>query len=111
MHVHVLARVDVARGEADDLVVAAHRLPSRDRAHGELVAGRNGDQRGDSLLGDEGAGRNLQARDHHVVVGVQADGEVGSLQHQWLSLGTKAPLFPTRKSRSAPSCAWSTWSK
>src|SRR5439155_2017810 len=31
--------------------------------------------------------------------------------HQWLSRGTKAPLLPTRKSRSAPSLACSTWSK
>ena len=30
---------------------------------------------------------------------------------QWLSRGTKAPLLPTRKSRSAPLSACSTWSK
>src|SRR6185503_9440091 len=30
--------------------------------------------------------------------------------HQWLSRGTNGPLLPTRKSRSAPSCAWLTWS-
>ena len=40
VRVHVLAGLDVARGDADDLVVAAHRLAGGDRAHRHLVARR-----------------------------------------------------------------------
>ena len=35
---------------------------------------------------------------------------IGDEDLQWLSRGTSAPLFPTRKSRSAPSLAWFTCS-
>ena len=38
---HVLARSDWGCGEADDLVVAPYRLARSDRAHGDLVSGRD----------------------------------------------------------------------
>ena len=83
VHVHVLAGLDVARGEADDLVVAPHRLALRDVAHRELVAGRDActDRAHVFFLDQRVPVGELDARDDDVVVGVQADGEVGGLQH------------------------------
>src|SRR6185312_16465255 len=82
VHVDVLARRDVLRGEADDLVVAPHRLPGLHRPHSDLVAGGHARRDGHvAFLDERGAGGELDARDDDVVGGIQADGEIGGLQH------------------------------
>jgi hypothetical protein len=80
--VHVLTGLDVARGEADDLVVAPHRLALLHLAHRDLVPG--GDLAPDrevAFLDQRGARGELDTRDDDVVCGIEADGEVGGLQH------------------------------
>jgi hypothetical protein len=77
----VVAGFDVAGGEADDLVVAMRGLAFCDIAHRDLVAGGDRDDRAHVFLGDERAGGDLDARDDDVVLGVQADGQVGGLEH------------------------------
>ncbi len=81
VHVHVIASRDRLRGEADDLVVAVHRLALLDRPHRDLVAGRNAHRGAHVLFGEHRSGGNLDARDDDVVLGMQADGQVGGLQH------------------------------
>jgi hypothetical protein len=81
VHVYVLTGPDRARGKADDLVVAAYRRAFRNIARGDLVAGGDRHRDSDIFLDDLGAGGKLDAGDHHVVRGVQADSQIGSLQH------------------------------
>jgi hypothetical protein len=82
VHVHVLARADRRRGEADDLVVAAHGLARFDGTRGELVPGWNRRLSAHALALDQRAGGNLDARNDDVVVGMQADGQFSGLQHR-----------------------------
>ena len=67
----VLTGRDRPAGEADDLVVAAHRLARRDGAHGDLVARR--DQAATGQVLDRRAAHELRARDHDIVGGMKAD--------------------------------------
>jgi hypothetical protein len=71
VRVHVLARRDRLGGEADDLVVAAHRLAHGNGAGGDLVAGW--DQAAHRNVLDGGAADQLGARDQHVVVRMESD--------------------------------------
>src|SRR6185503_1406564 len=64
-----------------DLVIAVGGLAFGDVAHRDLVAGRDRDDGAHALLRDERSGRDLDARDDDVVLGVQADGQVGGLEH------------------------------
>ena len=81
MHVHVVARRDRLRGEADDLVVAMHRLTLGHGAHGDLVPGGDAHCGAHVLLRHQRAGGKLGARDDDVVVGMQTNGEIDGLQH------------------------------
>ena len=82
LHMHVFAGKDVARGEADDLVVAPHRLSLLHFAHRDLVPGGNlALDRDVAFLDQRGARRELDARDDDVVGGIESDGEIGGLQH------------------------------
>ena len=79
---NVVAGGNVLRGEADDLVVAPHRLALGHGAHGDLVSRRHG--RGDPHVGfldERRPGRNFDARDDHIIGGIQPDGQVCGLQH------------------------------
>ncbi len=71
VRVHVLAGRDRLAGEADDLVVAAHRLAGGDGARGDLVA--RGDQPPDGDVLDLGAAHELGARDQDVVLRMESD--------------------------------------
>ena len=84
VEMHVLAGRDVAAGEADDLVVAAHRRAGLDRARGDLVAGRDEPGDGDVLVEQSCAAHELGARDHDIVGGMEADDERASGQHDVL---------------------------
>ena len=56
VQVHVLTCAYIARREADDLVVAAHRRARSDRARSEFVAGRNQTDNRHTFVLDERAG-------------------------------------------------------
>ena len=73
----VLAGADVARREADDLVVPLDGLAGADRARRDLVSRRDEAGDGDFLVGEQRAADELRAGDHDVVVGMQADGQRG----------------------------------
>jgi hypothetical protein len=60
-------------GAADDLVVAPHRLPRRDRPHRQLVAGRDQAADRDAFTVQDGASDQLVAGDHDIVCRVDAD--------------------------------------
>ena len=78
---HLLAGADVARREADDLVVPAHRAAGLDLPHCDLVA-RGDRMRGAHVLpGERRVARDVDAGDDHVVGGIEADHEVGGLEH------------------------------
>ena len=79
----MLAGADVARREADDLVVALDGLAGADRARRDLVTRRNQPGDGDVLLGEQRAAHELRAGDHDVIVGVKADGQRGAGKHEW----------------------------
>jgi hypothetical protein len=81
VHVDVLAGADGAGGEADDLVVAADRIALLDVVGGDLVPGGHGHGRADVLLDDLGACGEIDARDDHIVGGIEADDQIGGLQH------------------------------
>ena len=67
----MLARSDVFRGKADDLVVAAHGVTGRDGAGGDFVARRDQTAHSDGLY--RGAREQLLATDDHVIGGVEAN--------------------------------------
>ncbi len=69
--VHMLAGSNVAECKADDLVVAAHRLALRDRAHRELVAWRHKTAHRHAF--DLRAANELATRNHDIIKRVQAD--------------------------------------
>ena len=79
--VDVLAGRDVGAGEADDLVVLAHRLAGPDRPGRDLVAGGDPRAAGEILGRDGGIGQKVDPRRDHVVVRVQADGDGLMLGH------------------------------
>ncbi len=72
VQVHVLAGANVARREADDLVVAPHRRARRDRARGELVARRDQTDHRHAFVLDQRARHQLVARDDDVIGGVES---------------------------------------
>ena len=73
VHMDMLARMDVVRGETDDLVVAPHRIACLDLAHGDLVPGGHAGRDADILfLEQRRALRNFDAGDDHVVGGIEA---------------------------------------
>jgi hypothetical protein len=71
VRMHVLAGRDRLACEADDLVVAAHRLALGDGAHRDLVAGRDQAARRHAL--DRRAADQLAARDHDIVGGMESN--------------------------------------
>ncbi len=75
VRVDVLARRDRRGGEADDLVVLAHRRADLDRRCRHLVPGRDMRPRLDALAGNRRAGQDIGACHHDVVGRVEADGE------------------------------------
>jgi len=87
-----------------------------------LQVGGGGEQIGDDQLLDTLAGQLAALEDFTGKAGAEEAGATGDKNAhgvtldrvlwgvQWLSLGTKAPRWPTRKSRSAPWSACSTWS-
>ena len=75
MQVHVLARRDSTLGEADDLVIALDRRTGGYRMRGDLVPGRNEAGHLHILVEQCRSGDELRSGDHHVIVGVQADGQ------------------------------------
>ncbi len=77
----VLAGGNVATREADDLVVAAHRLALADRVRGDLVAGRDESADRDLLVEQLGAAHELRAGDDDVVGGMQPDRQRGAGEH------------------------------
>jgi len=75
VQMHVLARPDLARREADDLVVAAHRTALGDRARRDLVAGRHEPADGDSFRLDQDPGHQLTPRDDDIVCRIESENE------------------------------------
>ena len=69
----VVAGLDVLRGEADDLVVAADLLTASDGMRRDLVAGRDQIDDGEPFRLDACSRKELLVGDQHVVVGVQTD--------------------------------------
>jgi hypothetical protein len=70
---HVRAGRDRGGGEADDLAIAQHRLVLGDGARRDLVPGRDVALRLDLLVGQGGAGQQVDPRDGDVVGRVEAD--------------------------------------
>src|SRR4051812_24658930 len=81
MHMHVITRLDRFNGEADDLVITPHRRAFRDVMRGNLVPGRDGYRRPYFFLDDFGSGGQLNPGYDYVVGGVEADSQIGGLQH------------------------------
>ena len=72
MDVDMLPRLDRLGGEADDLVVAPHRLAHAMRSHGHLVPG--GDATGgDKAVRDRRAWQQARTRDEDAVVGMKTN--------------------------------------
>src|SRR5215213_2166103 len=76
MDMHVLARGDWGCGEANDLVVASHRLACSDRAHSDFVSSRN-PVIGCNAVGNWRARQQGRARNYHVIVVVKANHRMG----------------------------------
>src|SRR5207302_981636 len=93
---HVAAGFDVLRGEADDLVVALHRLSLRDIAHRNLVARRHPHAAADVFLGDHGARGQRAPRDNDVVGTRSVIAAVGSRKHPTTSMSTFASARNTQ---------------
>src|SRR4051812_7128693 len=90
MHMHVIACPDRFDREANDLVVAAHRRAFRNVMRGNLVPGWHGDRCTYFFLDDFGSGGQLNAGYDYVVGRVEADSEIGGLQHWvWLLVGAR----------------------
>jgi hypothetical protein len=71
--VHVVARADIAVGHADHGVVLAYLLAARNRARGNLVAGRHLRAHAHVEVRQMLAQRQVATGDQDVVVGVQAN--------------------------------------
>ena len=89
VRVHVFAGRDIARGKADDLVVAAHWRALAQRVAGDLVAWWY--QASDHQVIDVRAGDQLGARNQYVVIGVQSDARCHVVSLVW----TVKPGWPT----------------
>ena len=114
-HAHVVdvdmvARLDRRGGEADDLIVFAHRLARCDGAHRDLVPGRHRpggrDARDLGGAGQGDAGLQVGAGDDDVVGGVQADGR---RCHGAMSSGRDDPSPPGRRGREAVTACRRSW--
>ena len=108
VHVDMLARADRTGREADDLVVAADGLAFLDVVGRDLVTRGDGGRGADVLLRDFGAGRQVDAGDDHVVGGIEADDQIGGLQHGVLQSpaeGRAAGVGTASISRRSVSCA------
>ncbi len=90
MDMNMIARRDVVRREADDLVVFADRLPGADRRRRHLVPSRNGRGGGNPFRRQGGAGHQRQPGDHNIVRRMQADAETLGSGH-WLCPSYRAP--------------------
>ena len=77
----VLTGPDLARREADDLVVAPHRRSHRQCPRRDLVAGRHQPADGDPLGLDQRARHQLTTCDHDIVSRVQSKDQRNFLQH------------------------------
>ena len=102
VRVHVVAGLDRAAREADDLPVAMHGLAVADRLRRDLVADGDAHLRRDALVGQPGAGQQVGARDDDVVGGVEADRELGERHRRFsvraLSFGAEYTARPPRLS-------------
>ena len=72
LHMDMLTRRDRNSGEANNLTVALDGLTDCDRLHCNFVTGRNAFGRGDALR-HLGARQQRRPRNHHAVIGMQAD--------------------------------------
>ncbi len=75
MGVDMVAGLDPRRGEADDLVVLAHRGAGLDDRRRDLVPGRDVGAARDAFAGDRSTRENVGAGDDDVVRGVETNGE------------------------------------
>ena len=75
----VLPGFDVLGRDADDLVVAPHRLARSDAPGGYLVARWDQTRHHQIFFGDALAADQLATGDHHIIVGVEPDNGRGRL--------------------------------
>ena len=78
---HVFARCNRLDRESDDLVIAPNRRALRDSLSRDFVAGWHHAFDADAFALQLRAGDELHACDDHVVVRVQADRELGGVEH------------------------------
>ena len=93
----MLAGADVARGEADDLVVAPHRLPRLDVAHSDLVPGRHTRCDGNvRFLHEGGPGRKLDTglRKFGALLGDGCDIGCNAVLNPGSIIGRGAVIYP-----------------
>ena len=90
VRMHMRARRDVHRRLPDDLAIAQHVLPLRNRACRDLVPARHGLGQGQPL--HLGPFRQILQRDHHIVRAMQPDHPACLSCHPALPTGCAASL-------------------